>query len=646
MVLRHAAARYNKMSAIVGRVNLDGAPVEPHALDAAMRSVSAYGQDGSAQYITGNAGFAVQKLNLGSEPTSSLDPVHSGPLVLVADAILNNSVELRTLLGKKAQGASESELLLQSFAKWGAECAEHVLGDYAFAVFDQEARCLSLFRDHIGIRPLYWSLQKKTVLFATDIRGILAWTEFDWPTNIDAIARHVMGPARPAAETFFEGVQLLKPGTVLSISRSGIKEKRWWNPVNIPPKKLGSKQDYVMAFWNLMERIGQTYTSTTGNIGTHISGGIDSCSVAAFAAQALDKRGRSITAGYAWAPVASDSYPLAARDERNNISKVADDFRIPVRYGEATGQSQLDYLRWPLELQGIGNLSDEAPVLRLAEADGIRVMLSGWGGDEAYSAHGMGFLANAIKRGHFQDVITAMRYYTGGMRSDLRRTLRSFVQWGLSPLMPTPIYRRLAPFVNLHEGGAYPSLALRKVKISQAKYQGEDVRLIADPNKYLASLLNLGHLNMRMETWAAWSAPHGFQYRYPLLDRELLEFVVGMPTELFFGDGKSRFLARAVTNDLLPKSLSKHDHANEILRDHNHIECWKLLNQELKSGVFDTPSDWLDMEAVRKTIRRVPDSIQALDLAALAKLLAAVRVYHMEQRLKASGQNDGTSLGE
>jgi asparagine synthase (glutamine-hydrolysing) len=624
------------MSAIIGRVNLDGAPVETRALDVAMSAISAYGQDGSERLVVRNAGFGVQKLNLGLGPSSHLNPIRYGPLLITADAIVNNQAELRRLLGKEAQEANDTQLLLQSFAKWGSDCAEHIFGDFSFAVFNEEEERLYLFRDHIGIRPLYWTLKRDAVLFATDLRGILAWAEFDFPINTNAVARHIMGPARPANETFFAGIHLLKPGTVLCIDQSGVKEWRWWDPMEIRSRSIGSRQDHVVAFRELMERIGKTYTTMGAKIGTHISGGIDSCSTAAFAARALKQRGQSITAGYAWAPAVSEIYPIDAKDERKNIATVAKDLGFPVRYGQATGQSQLEYLSWPLELQGLANLSDEAPVLQQAEADGIRVMLSGWGGDEAYSAHGMGFLAYALKRGHLQNALTAMRYYTGGLRSDMRRTLRSFLHWGLAPLMPSPIYCRLAPFEDLHKGGAFPSAEIQEVKVPQAKYNGEDVRLVPDPNIYVASLLNWGHLNMRMETWAAWSAPHAYQYRYPLLDRELLEFVVGMPPGLFFGDGRSRFLARAVTTDLLPKNLSKHDQANEVLRDNNHIACWNLLKQDLARGVFDEPSDWLDMSALTQTIRRVPDSVQTLDLAALAKLMAAVRVYHMEQRLKTS----------
>lgn len=115
--------------------------------------------------------------------------------------------------------------------------------------------------------------------------------------------------------------------------------------------------------------------------------------------------------------------------------------------------------------------------------------------------------------------------------------------WGVTPMLPDALYRRFAPFVNLFEGGAFPSQHVLSMNIEPAPFIGEDIRLISDPRRYLANLIGMQHLNMRMETWAAWSAQFGFQYRYPLLDRNLLEFVLGMPLRLFFEDGNSRYLA-------------------------------------------------------------------------------------------------------
>ena len=96
-----------------------------------------------------------------------------------------------------------------------------------------------------------------------------------------------------------------------------------------------------------------------------------------------------------------------------------------------------------------------------------------------------------------------------------------------------------------------------------ALYGDDDIRLVSDPRTYLANLLSLGHLNMRMETWAAWSSEFGFQYRYPLLDRRIIEFILGMPRHLFMADGQSRYLAREAIKDLVPEGLLKYDPANE-----------------------------------------------------------------------------------
>tara|TARA_R110002049_G_scaffold295840_1_gene483507 strand:+ start:6719 stop:8578 length:1860 start_codon:yes stop_codon:yes gene_type:complete len=614
-------------------------PFDREKFNASLDAISHYGPDGSASMVTDKFGFGVQRLNLSNKDNSALNPARMADLVAVSDAIVNNRADVEKSLGISsvdARSLSDNDLLLRSYAKWGQACPSHIQGDYAIAIFDQGANTLFLARDHIGTRPLYWAKRNKTFIFSTDIRAILACEDYDWPIDDRTVGRHVMGPSRPLRTTFYKDINILSPGCSLWVERDRVQENRWWDPHNVPEIRYKSSADYVEHFRELMARIGADYTATTGNIGSHISGGIDSSAVTAFASKALQSRGLNLTGAYTWAPPVSEEYPfLSKTDERHNILQIGDDLGVPVRFGTASGATQHHYLEWELELNGIADLSDELPVLEHAKKDGLRVLLSGWGGDEAFSAHGMGYLAYTLKHFQIAEARKVLRFYTGSNRFRPRQSARRLLEWGLTPLLPDTLYLRFAPFVNLFEGGAFASQHVLSMNLDPAPYIGEDIRLISNPRHYLANLMGMQHLNMRMETWAAWSAQFGFQYRYPLLDRRLLEFVLGMPMRLFFEDGYSRYLARMVTKDMLPDRLTKHDQANEVLRDANHIACWKALRNDLHQGKFQGESKWIDIEALKKRIEAAPEELGHSNLSDLAKILAAVRVWHMEQRVNA-----------
>lgn len=635
---RNNDERVNLLSAIVGRINLAGKHVEEGPFAASLSALTPYGVDGSAIVSGDNFRIGIQKLNLGNRTNTEMAPFQSGNKVTVADAVLNNREELGTALGHRPEESadlSDVMLLQQSYVKWGRECPRQILGDYSFAVYDQEQNSLFLTRDHIGTRPLYWSKRDDTIIFATDIRAIVANTDFDWPVDEQAVARHLMNPSRPQTDTFFKHIKNLRPATGLLIDNTGSCETEWWSPYNMPQFQYETVKEYSEHFRALMAQLGREYTSTPGNIGAHFSGGIDSFSVAAFAAKALELQGRNLKAGYSWSPAVSDEYPIMGkRDERHVIKTLADKLGLPVRYGTGNGLNLHRYLDLEMELNGIADLADELPVLEVARADGLRVMLSGWGGDEAYSAHGVGYLAYALKTGRFREARKALRFHTAARKFRPLKNVRELFKWGIVPMLPDFLYQRLLPFDRLYDGGAFPSSALEATAPRPAPYADEDIRLASDPRVYLARLLKLGHLNMRMETWAAWSSNFGFQYRYPLLDRRIIEFVLGTPRHLFMADGDSRYLAREAIKDLVPQGLLKYDPANELLRNDCRLSSWRLLRKDLSEDVFAGDSAWIDMEKLRKAIDSVPESMEIDHVKILAKIQSAVRVWKMEQRLR------------
>ena len=168
------------MSAILGRVNLDGAPISPPMFMNAMTEIAPYGSDGQGCWIEGPVALA-QSCKTDRATRCVQGPVAKfNHLTCVADVILDHREDTVSLLGLEASYArtlADDALIVRAYAKWGADCNRFLDGDYSFAIWDSDARSLFLSRDHIGTRPLYWRRNGDSIVFATDNRALVEFKD-------------------------------------------------------------------------------------------------------------------------------------------------------------------------------------------------------------------------------------------------------------------------------------------------------------------------------------------------------------------------------------------------------------------------------------------------------------------------------------
>ncbi|NBB99162.1 MAG: hypothetical protein GVY34_13515 [Alphaproteobacteria bacterium] len=615
------------MTAILGRVALDGRPVDEqrfrHAFDAlrparaARSDVSVSGTVGVGHHDSGLDGAAPQ-------------PVTEGPLTLVADARLYNREDLARALDCPADVTSDAGLILRAYIRWGADCLQRINGDFGIAIHDAETRDIFLARDHIGARPLFWTRRGNEVLFATLLHGLTAFDDLRWPLSEARIARYLCNPHDHRLESFLDGVEAVGPGQWLRISAGQVTRQRWWDPDTIARRTditPAAAQEEMRALTGAAIR---ARLPRNAPVGAHFSGGIDSTLVTIMASQALQARGANLTGAYAWCPPVDEHYPdMGVGDERRVIAAQCADLGVPARFGAASGATFEALVAQPMELQGTADLMDELPVIAQAQGDGLGVMLSGWGGDEVFSSHGIGHAAWLLRHGRMAEVLRLARRYGGGLRRPHRM---AGLVWraGIVPLLPGPVYRHFQPFDDLYGDGAFPSAQMKALDRHAAPSPG--IRLRPDADAYTRQLLQMGHIAERMETWAAWSAPAGFEYRYPLVDRPLLEFLLSLPPDIRFGDGSGRYLARQAFRPLLPRGLKKNDLANEKLRLDNRLGWWRMLAADARAGRFDASCPWLDMDALKRTVSQQPPKDKFAQISAFARVLVALRVHAMQTR--------------
>src|SRR5262249_41117765 len=160
-------------------------------------------------------------------------------------------------------------------------CPQYLLGDFAFAIRDDRQQIFFCARDHIGARPFYYSSTPERVVFASDIKRVLSMANSDDRLDEPFIATGLTEQIFYHDEhTFFETVRKLPPAHTLTIGRDQFKIERYWFPEHSPEVRYRSGTEYIEAFLDIYRRAFRDYLGTEDPVGVHITGGLDSSSIA------------------------------------------------------------------------------------------------------------------------------------------------------------------------------------------------------------------------------------------------------------------------------------------------------------------------------------------------------------------------------
>ncbi len=351
-----------------------------------MAWTSAYrGADGAAYYVDGSIGFVslTRANDRGGACGRALSVGDGG--VLIADARLDNRAELVGLLGPHGSGdASDLEVMLALLAQ-GTYGAAKLIGDFACALRDQRHRELHLIRDAMGVRSLYYRVEPRRVLFATEAKQILAACGADRTIDDRTVAWHLCGMQTPAGCTFFRGIDEVRPGEMVSLRDDGrVVRRMYWRPD--PERRIRYRDDreYAEHLRVLLTEAMRCRLRGYSPVGVSLSGGIDSMAVAAVAGLLRESRERvPELRAYSWA-----FSELTECDERANAYRVASRYSIPVREIAAeSAEPFTDYPRYgPDEDDPFCGMYQPLieSVLASASEDGVSAIFYGNRGDMAF----------------------------------------------------------------------------------------------------------------------------------------------------------------------------------------------------------------------------------------------------------------------
>ena len=492
---------------------------------------------------------------------------HEAGLAAVADVRLDEREGLCGALGlRRCEGAglADGELVLQGWRRWGHELPQHLFGDYAFALWDARKRVLFCARDPMGVKPCYYSYSTATrrFAFAGALDAVLAAPGVSDALDEAVVARALTRAGLDEAErTFFRDVRKLPPGHSLTLAagaaeRSAPRLARHWQPEHAAAVRRPSDDDYAEEFLSLYRQAVAARVRGADPVGAHLSGGLDSSGLAVLAARELRRSSRPPPLAFSWLPGLAGRPPGEAyAPEYERIDAVCRREGLTVFHRAPDAGDMVRVLRLDGARPGVHVLASEEVVQRCAAGRGVRVLLSGWGGDQGASFNGRGHHAHLLLSGHWGRLLALGRARGNG-------PLRALVDAAL-PLLHPGARRRLRQLLRrpAHGPGDFSGEPWRRrwlvddALARRTRVKPRRSRRIVNMRQALLWHLSNGALVERIEGWAAGGARHGIEYRYPLLDRRLLQFVLGLPPEQFLRGEWSRWLMRHALRGVLPASI-------------------------------------------------------------------------------------------
>ncbi len=536
-------------------------------------------------------------------------------LIITADARIDNRDELFDALGVPEPGRDrtpDSSLILLAYERWGEACVQRFLGDFAFAIWDNRERKLFCARDHFGCRPFVYHFDGKRFVFASDIKGVLAQVESPrlHEGMIATYLQYRTGHAEKK-QTFFEGIVKIPASHTLSVTSGENRLTCYWSMKDSPEIRFRNDDEYAQCLASLFRESVASRVRSQFPVGVHISGGLDSSSVAIAAARALRAQSKSLH-GFSWSERPQDDDPPDSGGGR--ISAVCEQESITCQHVPPTIAALVESFQLDFTTEPIVMMEREADVQTRANGMNVRTVLSGWGGDDAVTAHTNTYLTEFFLRGQWRELKRATDFHLAkagpGISLLKAKHVYGIARTLIVPQFPDSLYAKLHP-------SAPQNLKQPCIQTEFAKYHEMTVhelrpttwRLHSTVRATVRCHLGTGAIERRMEHWATSGARKNLEYRFPMLDKRLIEFMLGIPAAQFSGPITTRSIFRRAFGHALPPScnwgLAKIEPPMSDPRRKSVLEAYMGWVEKLRSEKSNAAANRLvDIEKLRRAIER------------------------------------------
>ena len=554
------------MCGICGKVNLDrnAASVEPRLIRAMMDTIRHRGPDDDGLHVAPGVGLGHLRLSIidlgtGHQPLSNEDCT----IWIVFNGEIYNYRELRAFLLSKGhvfKTQTDTEVIVHLYEELGPQCLEKLRGMFAFALWDEKKETLILARDRVGIKPLYYALTDNAIVFASEIKAILADPAVNRELAPEIIDRFLSFLYVPGEETLLKGICKLAPGHYLRLKDGNAEIRQYWDLQFCKPSERPNLKDAENELSNLLAETVELHMIADVPVGVLLSGGVDSTAVLSCAAERTDKEISSYTVGFS-DPGVDDERPYARLAAETCGS----------RHHEMT-ISASDFAEFlPRYVWHMEEPVCEPPAIALyyvskLARNHVKVLLSGEGGDEAFA--GYNNYRSIIWLERLKHVWPAVNGSASWGLSQLNSWVHSARVAKYAPLVnatfPDYYYSRTSTPYRYSGNGIGELYSADFVKSIDKEYTVEPIRKLFSTVKNQSVLDQMLYIDTK--TWLPddllikadkMTMANSLELRVPLLDHKLLEFAASLPANYKLNGFTLKYIWKRALSRRVPDRILK-----------------------------------------------------------------------------------------
>jgi asparagine synthase (glutamine-hydrolysing) len=579
-------------------------------------------------------------------------------LVITADARIDNRDDLLKSLelgSSEQRSIADSELILAAYRKWGQDCLSHLLGDYAFAIWDAQNQTLFCARDHFGVKPFYYYHSDQCFIFASEIKALLSLPDLPRQINELRIADFFLEPMlEDKSATVYSGIFRLPAAHAVHVStHSDLKLYCYWSLDCTATVTMPTDEDYAATFREIFFEAVRCRLRSAFPIGSHLSGGLDSSAVTCVAHQILQQSQQPVPL-HTFSNI-FDSIPSC--DEREFFNLVLE---------------QGSYVPHLIAADRLGPLSEwqdffqyfDEPFLgpshflvhglnRATQAAGVRICLDGFDGDTVVS-HGSFYFAELARLGNWETFIAeakavsehfdtspgvlllgyAMPYISELARQHQWLTFakrvgeisqaftisrrKLWLQYGLKPLLPRWV---LGTFRSIKYGSALDNSQERAQPnrtLNPAFIKRSNINKLCKHRELSRSLprsvredqyqdLSSGAFTHVLELSDQCASAFSIEVRHPFMDKRLVEFCLALPPDQKLKLGWSRMIMRRAMEGILPPQIQWRGGKASMEENFRQglIVTDKAIVEKVLLGDSSNAKDFLNLEFLQRSFQEL-----------------------------------------
>ena len=531
-----------------------------------IRSIRHRGPDDEGVYCAEGVGLGHARLSVIDLTPSGHQPMWnaSRSIGIIFNGEIYNFLELKKMLvegGYRPTGTSDTEVILALYEKYGEQCFAHLDGMFAIALYDRSCKKLLLARDRMGEKPLYFGRFDDTLLFASEPKAILLHPKAKKEINVRALNMYFALDYVPTPLSIWQGVEKLAPGTFLVYEAGKIRKERFWNP-DFSEITIGENEAREELDLRLKHAVSSRLVSDVP-LGIFLSGGLDSSTIAYYAALAKRTEGKKIH-------TFSIGFAERSFDESRYAEEVAKHLDTIHHHKMLSGEDSLEVI------PEIFSLLDEPmadasiiPTRLLSQftKEHVTVALGGDGGDELFAGyptfqaeHMMGFynvIPQILRKGIIAPLIAHLPSTTRNFSMEFK--LRKFLEGADDTNMVRRHMRWLGTFNECERQKLFTEDLWRSIEkdnvYKEAERAAAEANAHDERNKLLFAYQRSYMMDQVLVKVDRAGTQRSLETRAPFLDHALVEFANRLPYNYKLHGVTTKYLLKKVMEGKLPNNI-------------------------------------------------------------------------------------------